>query len=185
MTNYYFDIESEGFDYDKDQIITIQYQPLDKDGKPSGELIILKSWESSEEQIVKEFHKIFISDNPFSFTAIGFNLIFDLSFIYSKFKKYNLPLKSKDFMQFLFRDKPHIDIKYSCIIANNLDFKGSGLDKMTDKKVDGKVVIEWYNNKEYSKIEEYIKEEAESFLFALSIMKRDLNNSKSRWKKQK
>ena len=68
-------------------------------------------------------------------------------------------------------------------MANNLDFKNSGLDKMTDKKVDGKVIIQWYKDKEYGRIEQYIKEEAESFLFALNAMRIDLIASKSRWKK--
>lgn len=180
--NYYLDIEALGFDYENDEIISIQYQKLDKEGKPIEDLVILKAWESSEEDIIRKFYKVFMTSNPFDFTAIGCNLIYDLSFIFSKFKKYNLPLKS-DFMSFMYRDKPHIDIKYPLIIANNLDFKGSGLDKMTNKKIDGKIIPEWHKNKDYGKIEEYIKDEAKSFLEVLQIIKEDLIKSKEKWKK--
>jgi hypothetical protein len=186
MTNYYLDIETDGEkgtkpDFNKDSIITIQYQKLDRIGQPIEDLVILKSWESSEEQIIKDFYKIFITDKPFDFIPIGFNLIFDFSFLYQKFNKYNLPLKY-DFMQFLFSEKPHIDIKYSFIIANNLEFKGSSLNNMSKKNQDGSYVSEWLKQKNYSAIEVYIKQEAESFLKVLSILKEDLIKSKDSWK---
>jgi len=186
MSNYYLDIETNGEkgtkpDVLKDKIISIQYQKLDFDCKPIENLIILKSWESSEEQIIKDFYKIFISDNPFNFVPIGFNLIFDLSFLYAKFEKYKLPLES-NFMQFVFREKPHIDLKFCFVIANNCDFRGSGMDKMAGKEQDGSYVYQWYENKEYSFIEDYIKQEAESFLKVLSIIKEDLIKTKHKWK---
>lgn len=183
MTNYYLDTETTGLDPEKDEIITIQYQSLDREGKPNGDLVILKSWESSEEEIIKRFHKIFVTDFAFDFIPVGFNLIFDLSFLYCKFMKYNLPMKSS-FMNFLFKDKPHIDIKFICILANNLEFRGSGLDKMTNKKTDGRIVLDWYANKEYLKIEQYIREETKAFLDVLQIMKQDLMISKEKWKIQ-
>ena len=56
MTSYYLDIETTGFDPKFDKIITIQYQQLDiASGKPIGNLIILKEWESSEKEILKKF----------------------------------------------------------------------------------------------------------------------------------
>ena len=44
-------------------------------------------------------------------------------------------------------------------MANNLNFKGSGLDQITNKSSDGRFVPIWYKNKEYKKIEDYIKME--------------------------
>ena len=56
MPEYYFDTEATGFDFDKDEIITIQWQRLNGfTGEPIGELTILKRWESSEEEIIRTF----------------------------------------------------------------------------------------------------------------------------------
>jgi hypothetical protein len=185
MVNFYLDIETHGKrdmkpHPDRDEIITIQYQKLSKEGKPIEDLVILKSWESSEEDIIKKFYEIFVNDNVFEFLPIGFNLIYELSFLYTKFKKYNLPLKSS-FMDYLLEERPIIDLSHSFKIANNLEFKGYGLDKMTNKKTSGKSILDWYENKEYDKIEEYIRDEAKSFLDVLQIVKEDLNLSKKKW----
>jgi len=56
MTNFYLDIETAGTDAERDQILTIQFQPLDRaTGRPIGDLRILKAWESSEKQIIGQF----------------------------------------------------------------------------------------------------------------------------------
>lgn len=161
MANFYLDIETTGFDFEKDKIITIQFQQIDMYGKPYGELTILKEWESSEEEIVKKFHKLFITENVWDFIPYLTNHIFDLSFLFSKFKKYKLP--HKELSEFLF-GKPMIDIKPILIICNKCSFKGSGLDQITNKELNGSSVPDWYKNKEYARIESYIKKEAESFI---------------------
>ena len=51
MVEYYFDVETTGTDFEKDKIITIQWQRLGFVGEPVGELNILKSWESSEKDV--------------------------------------------------------------------------------------------------------------------------------------
>ncbi|MCJ7769174.1 MAG: hypothetical protein MUO92_01675 [Dehalococcoidales bacterium] len=53
MADYYFDIETnpkeERPDFKGDDILTIQYQQIDsRTGEKKDELVILKSWESSE-----------------------------------------------------------------------------------------------------------------------------------------
>ena len=58
MVNYYFDIETTGINPQEHQIITIQYQELNWEGKPKKDLIILKEWESSEEDIVTKFRQL-------------------------------------------------------------------------------------------------------------------------------
>jgi len=71
-------------------------------------------------------------------------------------------------------EKPMIDIKHTLIIANDLEFKGSGLDKMTNKKTDGRDIPIFYNNQEYDKIEAYIKNETESFIECLEKLRSKL-----------
>ena len=159
--NIYFDLETEGFEPEKHKIVTFQYQELDYKGIPMNKLTILKEWEIGEMAIVTKIYDELIKKEKWNWIPIGTNLIFDFTFIWAKFKKYNLITKSlSDFLY----EHPIIDIKYTLIMANNLSFKGSGLDQMTNKTMDGKNVRIWYQNKEYKKIEDYIKMETESFI---------------------
>jgi len=71
MIEYYFDIETTGVDFEKDEIITIQWQELDGfTGRPKSELNILKSWESSEREILKSFLPNLMR-HPFDFIMVG------------------------------------------------------------------------------------------------------------------
>lgn len=168
MTNYYLDIETEGFNTETDKIVTIQFQRLDGNGKPDGPLIILKEWEMGESEMIRVFHKKLFGSSVWGMIPIMCNSIFDLTFLWAKFKKYELDVCSLD--KYLYQ-KPLIDIKYSLIIANNLEFKGSGLDQMTNKETDGRNIPIFYKNKEFDKIEKYIIQETESFLECLQKLK--------------
>jgi len=44
------------------------------------------------------------------------------------------------------------------------EFKGSGLDKITGKSQSGKIIPQWYESKEFDKIENYIIQEADEFI---------------------
>lgn len=174
MTNYYLDIETTGFNKEEDKIITIQFQELDKSGEVCGPLIILKEWEMGESEMIKTFYKRLFRSSNWDFVPCGTNLIFDLTFLWSKFKKYELDVCSLD--EYIY-NKPIIDIKHTLIIANNLEFKGSGLDQMTNKKTDGKAIPEFYKNMEYNKIESYIKNETESFIECIGKLKNVLGEA--------
>ena len=55
LVEYYFDIETTGFNFDIDEIITIQWQKLSEfTGEPLGELNILKRWEYDNEEKAEE-----------------------------------------------------------------------------------------------------------------------------------
>jgi len=164
MSQFYFDSETTGFDPEKDKIITIQYQQLDMDGRVLGELVILKEWEIGEEAILKNIHSKLFDVNSWYFIPIGTNLIFDFTFLWGRFKKFNMPCP--DLSKYLY-DKPLIDIKHTLVIANGLSFKGAGLDQMTDKKSNGKEIPKWYRLQDFERIEEYIKQETESFIKVL------------------
>ncbi len=168
MAHYYLDIETQGFNPEIDKIITIQFQELDGCGKAKGPLVILKEWEIGEEEIIKLFYKKLFGNSVWNFIPHGTNLIFDLTFLWAKFKKYGLEVEPLDKY---FYSKPLIDVKYTLIIANNFEFKGSGLDQMTNKKTDGRVIPIFYKNQEYDKIEEYVKQETESFLECLDKLR--------------
>lgn len=160
MGNFYFDIETVGLDPHRDKIITIQFQELGRNtGKATGELIILKEWESSEKEILEEFIKLSrITDPyPFTFIPVGFNLGFEHKFLKTRTRVQGIP--SLDIL-----DKPFIDLRFTGIIMNKGEFKGSGLDKITEKASAGSKIPEWYKNKEYANIISYIKNEAEEFI---------------------
>ncbi len=160
MGNYYLDIETTGLNPEKDQIITIQYQELDRrTGEAIGELRILKSWESSEKEIIEQF----ISDSKildnyrFSFVPIGFNLNFEHNFLKTRTEKNGLP-------QIDILNNPFLDLKIIGVIMNKGEFKGAGLDKLTGKEKNGSHIPGWYQNKEFDKIIEYIKIETREFI---------------------
>ncbi|MHA1196162.1 MAG: ribonuclease H-like domain-containing protein [Promethearchaeota archaeon] len=168
MTEYYFDIETYSTpgnpDPCNDKIITIQYQKIDlRTGKPKDKLIILKEWELSEERIISKFYNEFFRKDlsKWNFIAVGCNLNFEWEFLIAKFEKYlGIKLSSR----VLHYKRPHIDLKSILILLNSGKFIGASLDKFTNKPPHGKLVSKWYENKQYDKIEQYIRSETEAFL---------------------
>ena len=159
MANYYLDIETDGLDCVNNNILTIQYQQLDfYTGKPIGELIILKSYETSEKEIIEKFSKMFSKDSRWDFIAHGYNLKFENDFLYSKSIQHKIenPIKLFDF--------PIIDLHPVGIMMNGGNFKGSGLDKISGKNGGGLCVLGFNEKKMYKEIEAYIIQEAEEFI---------------------
>jgi len=160
MTNFYFDIETTGLNPRKDKIITIQYQKLDRTtGEPISELKILKEWESSEKKIIAKFlidTKI-IYDYPFNFIPVGYNLGFVNSFLKSRMDFNNLK-------PIYILTKPFIDLRAIGILMNKGEFKGSGLDQLTNKPKSSNNIPIWHENKEYEKIISHIKEKTKEFI---------------------
>jgi len=166
---YYFDTEvgyendikfSRSLDPRHYKIITIQYQPLDDSGCPLSNLRILKEWESSEEKIIKEFANFITPKKTWDFIPVGYNVIFDLGFFKARAEKYGM-----DYDEWMIYHRvPIIDLKHICIGMNGFNFLDSGLDKFCNKPRDGFLVPEWYLNKEYAKIIDYIRGENEAFI---------------------
>ena len=170
MASYYLDIETTGLDEVMDKIITIQWAELERNtGKLIGDIHILKEWESDERTIVDKFRQQtdIVSSYEFDFIPVGYNLKFEHKFILEKSSKYfSFPISV------LF--KPHIDLHSIGILLNKGEFKDSGLDKLTNKPTSGEVVLEYYKNREYDKIEEYIKTEAIQFSYFFEWCHREL-----------
>ena len=159
MPHYYLDIETTGLDPKIDQILTIQYQKISvHTGKSAGPLTILSSWEFSEEKIIKEISTIMLNEYPWNFVPVGNNLTFEFKFLSEKFRKY----LGKDIDVEYFVTRPHIDLKSVMILANYGKFKGCHL--VLGKQGKGSDVPIWYENREYSKIIDYVKDEANCFL---------------------
>ncbi len=179
MVEYYFDIETyspgEKPNPDTDKIISIQFQRMDlRTGKSMGELKILKEWESSEKEIVTQFFQQFFFDGAshWNFVPIGFNLNFEWEFLIAKFEKYlGKKLASRD----LHYRIPSFDLQPIIVLLNEGNFVGAKLNNFTNKRQDGKAIKEFYENKKFNEIEEYIKNEAESFLEFLQKIKSNIH----------
>lgn len=183
MSYYYTDIESEGLNPQEHKILTIQFQQIDNFGNPTSELIILREWElGGEEEMIKRFFNIFVNENFFKFVIVGQNTLFDLRFILAKFKKYGLDIKKSE-IDFLY-SLPIIDIHSTLIILNDLNFKGSGLDSLTEKKQKGDIIPNLYQEKNYPAIEQYIQDETKAFLKAFKTLCVELPKLKSLLKKE-
>ena len=160
MPSYYLDIETTGLDPKKDKIISIQYQQLDMNtGRPIGELIILREWDSSEREMLKRFllDSRVLDEYAFSFVPIGFNLGFEHNFLKQRTIFHELP-------EIDILSKPFIDLRAIAILMNKGQFKGSGLDNMTGKKNSGTKIPLLYEAKKYEEIIDYIRNETEEFL---------------------
>jgi len=179
MAEYYFDIETHTTQQwpnpDVDKIISIQFQRISiQNGRPIGELNILKEWESSEEDIVIKFYNKFFREglNIWNFIPVGYKLTFEWEFLISKFTKYTgKKFTSRDLNYRI----PHVDVRPIIILLNDGKFKGAKLDKFTGKTFDGSYIKKWYEENDFESIEKYIRNEAESFLLFLQKVKFNIN----------
>ena len=166
--NYSLDIETTGLDPLHSKIITIQYMELDEDtAKPRGQLKILKEWESDEKTILKKFMEVFRPGNDWAFVPIGFNLNFEHKFFWQR-------CISNSLEPFDIFNRPFLDLHTIAVIMNKGSFKGSGLDKITNKPSSGKNIPKLYYEKNYIEIESYIKKEADEFSIFCSKLYEEL-----------
>ncbi|MFQ5831868.1 MAG: ribonuclease H-like domain-containing protein [Candidatus Thorarchaeota archaeon] len=172
MTEFYLDFETSGINPEQDKIISIQYQMLDtKTGNARGPLSMLKEWESSEREILKEFLEVLNPSNDWDFVPIGYNLKFELYFLQKRLRRVLRYELSDDWLYYVL---PRVDIKSTLILINKGRFKGTTMDWFIRKEMDDSQIPKWYARKDYGRIEEYVEEEAERFLHAYQFLKSKL-----------
>ena len=164
MPDYYFDIETYSKtpkpDLKNDEIIAITYQKIDsRNGEAKDKLNILKSWESSEADILKEFYAVFQPEENWAFVPIGYNLPFDFISLFLRWSKLGIKVGAM-----YFSEHPYIDIKHIALLCNKGSFKDCKLEKFAGKKHSGDKIIELYDNKAYDTIQSYVEDEAFCFL---------------------
>jgi len=189
--DYYFDIEtiSRGERPQlTDPVLTIQYQLLYSDtGKPKGDLVILKSWDSSEKDILTQFYDIFIPnpksrEETFSFVVVGAHLNFDLAVISKAWQRYGFDVS----LEQVFYNHPYIDLKSTLVMMNNGNFTNAKLAKFgTKPALLSKQILTWYDNQSYADIEQYITDEAQAFIEFYMRLKKNMTYYGERLIKEK
>jgi hypothetical protein len=160
MANFYLDIETTGIDAQHDQILTIQFQLLDRStGRPTGALRVLKAWESSEKHILEQFiAECGVPDPyPFAFIPVGFNLMFEHNFLKTRSAAHGL-------LEIDILARPFLDLKAVGVLMRYGEFKGTSLDALTGKQGDGSQIARWYAARDFDSIVRYIEQEAREFI---------------------
>jgi len=188
VKHFYFDIETvpleqyrhvntAGFHSECSKVITMQFQELDcETGEPKSELTIYKDWQPgySEIALVRMFkHNCF---NTWDFIPVGNNIRFDIDYMVAKIKQYYPELK-EDTTTATLNQKPSLDLKNVLMLINNdpcLRYKS-----LLAKNGEASHMAEWYYNKQYDKIEEYIQDEAKNFVNMYKIAKKELPKIKA------
>ena len=167
MVEYYFDMETTGTDFDTDEIITIQWQMLDRNiGVQAGELKILKRWDFLEKEIIETFLPN-LRCRPFDFIFIGKNLLFDFCLLNQRMKHYGLGELDLRCLN----ERAILDIKPILVLMNDGTF--IDYDKVLPKTnpLTNKEIPQLYRDKKYPEIIGYIEDEAKDFIEAYRKLK--------------
>ncbi len=160
------------------RIITMQFQLLDRAGRPASPLIVKKVWETrgGEKAMLESFIEQNMSSNPWEFIPVGYNVLFDLGMLRGRAAKYGINVPGWE----LYHQRPFIDIKHILLGMNGFAFRESGLDKFTGKGGSGKDIPVWYeraragNVEFYKMIEQYVEREAREFVGLYARLKSEL-----------
>jgi len=151
----YFDIETynrEGYPQFTDKIIAIGFKGL------GTRVRLLTEWESGEKAILKEFFD-HIKSQPTE--LVGFNVLrFDLPFLITR--AFHHKLGSLENLQEVVHKSYTKDLIQYLLPYNNFTFYGLNSLNVAERlgipiQYSGKDVKEFYENKEYEKIEQHLR----------------------------
>ncbi|MFQ5553423.1 MAG: hypothetical protein ACE5EW_06865 [Thermoplasmata archaeon] len=163
MTEYYFDVETEGEDPLQDKILTIQFQQLE-DGEPLGNFTVLAEWEWGEKEILRTVKEKGLLEPGWDFVPVGNRLRFDLNFVVERCEHHKLINWKPGEVKYYLFEKPMLDLAPVLILMNRGRFEGSSLTTFTAKKQWGTVIRTHYQNGEFAEILEYVEKEKEAVL---------------------
>lgn len=173
---YYFDTETTGFNFDTDEIITIQWQRLNGfTGEPIEKLNILKRWENPEKEMLEAIMPN-LNCNRWDFVFVGKNLLFDFCLLNERMKRYEL---GEIDLRCLY-DRAILDIKPILVLMNAGSF--TGYDKMLPKTnpLTNDKIPQLYREGRYPEIVRYIEDETKDFLKAYQTFKKGIPTFRNR-----
>ncbi len=173
MTEYYFDVETTGKDFYKNEIITIQWQRLGFNGEPIGELNILKRWESSEKGILQQFYPN-LTGNPWDFIFVGKNMGFDFAMLSQRLKHHQVGAFDLCCLQ----ERVTLDIKPLLVLLNNGRFKGYNTLMPKTNPTENKDIPELYKQGKFDEIIQYIVDETKDFTDSFKMLKKEMASLK-------
>ena len=108
----------------------------------------------SKKEVLQQFIALtsVLVEYPFAFIPVGFNLMFEHSFLKVRSVANGLP-------EIGICSRPTIDLKSVGVLMRHGEFKGTSLDALTSKSGTGLQVIHWLGG-DYAAIEAYIRQEA-------------------------
>ncbi len=162
LTEWYFDIETEGTDPQADRILTIQYQSLE-DGAPRGAFQVFAEWEWGEKEIVRQIVEKGLLDPTWDFVPVGNRLKFDITFIMEKAEKYDIKKFTLEGLRYYWFNKPLMDIAPVVLLMNGGRFAGSSISRFSEKR-NSSEVPRLFREGRYPEVIEYITREKDETL---------------------
>ena len=162
LTEWYFDIETEGTDPQQDKILSIQYQSM-SDGEPMGPFQVLAEWEWGEKQIVRTIVEKGLLDPTWDFVPVGNRLKFDITFVMEKAEKYQIKKFTLDALRYYWFNKPMWDLAPVLLLMNRGRFSGSSISGFAAKG-NSSAVPRLYREGRYPEIIEYVTREKDETL---------------------
>lgn len=163
MTEYYFDVETEGDDPLQDKILTVQYQQLEA-GEPREVCQILTEWEWGEKEILRSVMDRGLLEIGWDFVPVGNRLRFDLNFVVERAEHHGLLSWDRGELKYFLFKKPMIDLWPVLVLMNRGRFEGSSITTFTAKREWGTVIRTMYRSGDYAGILEYVEKEREAVL---------------------
>ena len=179
MSKYYLDIETTGLNPNENKIISIQTAFIDEKNKKFRNI---KVYMHDDEAIIlenffRDYREIINKYGVFGYIFVGYNIQFDLVFLWKKARVHGIEIPFTSFESFIFK-VPFLDLRHLVILMNDANFKGSSLSNFSKKKHDGNIIIDYLHEKNKDKIMRYIYDETEAYKNLYFFLRDKMNKLK-------